>query len=114
MFRMLAIDVDGTLIGRDRHVSPRVRAAVRGALEALALTADPLQLVAADDAARADPLIADLARGPWRTVTSMSTLVPDARFVEVLSPACSKTNAIRRLAERYGVGMDEVLAVGDN
>src|SRR5205814_4851471 len=32
MYRMLAIDVDGTLIGRDRHVSPRVRAAVRAAL----------------------------------------------------------------------------------
>jgi Cof subfamily protein (haloacid dehalogenase superfamily) len=225
MFRMLAIDVDGTLIGRDRHVSPRVREAVRGALAAgalvtlatgrwfrsaqpiaaelglelpivlhngalvkdsltgevldhchlprdlaaraievirrhgcqpivyenafegelmvagpaeldspaaarylstkdvalrrislddLILAADPLQLVAADDAARADPLIADLARGPWRTVTSMSTLVPDARFVEILSPTCSKTAAIRRLAARYGVGMEEVVAVGDN
>src|SRR5262245_20764717 len=224
-YRMLVVDVDGTLVGRDRHVSPRVRAAVRAALEAgalvtlatgrwfrsaqpiaaelglelpiilhngalvkdsltgevldhchlplamaraaiglierhglqpidyenafggelmvagpaeldspatarylstkeialrrvgpggLALTDDPLELVVADTAERADPLLVELARGPWRTVTSMSTLVPEARFVEILNPDCSKTNAIRHLAGRCGVDLAEVMAVGDN
>src|SRR5687768_15761573 len=32
MYRMLVVDVDGTLIGRDRHVSARVRAALRAAM----------------------------------------------------------------------------------
>jgi Cof subfamily protein (haloacid dehalogenase superfamily) len=224
-YRMLVVDVDGTLIGRDRHVSPRVRAAMRAALDAgtlvtlatgrwfrsaqpiaaelglelpiilhngalvkdsltgevldhchlplamasaaielierhglqpivyenafggelmvsgppdldspatarylatkavalrrvprgqLALVDDPLELVVADTAERADPLLAELGEGPWRTVTSMSTLVPEARFVEILSPTCSKTNAIRHLAERCGVELAEVMAVGDN
>lgn len=224
MYRMLVVDIDGTLIGRDRHVTPRVRAAVRAALVAgtlvtlatgrwfrsaqpiaaelglelpiilhngalvkdsltgevldhchlprgmatvaidlirthglqpivyenafegelllagpasfdspatarylasklelrrvpladLALLADPLALVVADSAERADPLLDELERGPWRTVTSMSTLVPDARFIEVMSPNCSKANAVRALAGRYGVGLDEVMAIGDN
>lgn len=224
MYRLLVVDVDGTLIGRDRHVSPRVRAAIRAALDAgalvtlatgrwfhsaqpiaaelelelpivlhngalvkdsltgavldhchlplglaraaietivrhrlqpivyenafegeqilagpaehdsettarylatkprlrrlplaeLTLTADPLELVVADTAERAKPLLCELAGGPWRTVTSMSTLVPDARFVEVMSPECSKTNAIRRLAAGLGVAMEQVMAVGDN
>jgi Cof subfamily protein (haloacid dehalogenase superfamily) len=224
-FRMLVVDVDGTLVGRDRHVSPRVRAAVRAALAAgalvtlatgrwfrsaqpiaaelglelpiilhngalvkesltgevlahchlplpmartaiglierhglqpivyenafggelmvagpaeldsaatarylatkevalrraprgrLALLDDPLELVVADTAERADPLLAELSGGPWRTVTSMSTLVPDARFIEILSPDCSKTRAIRALAGRCGVELAEVVAVGDN
>jgi 5-amino-6-(5-phospho-D-ribitylamino)uracil phosphatase len=224
-YRMLVVDVDGTLIGRDRHVSPRVRAAVRAALDAgalvtlatgrwfrsaqpvaaelglelpiilhngalvkdsltgevldhchlplpmaraaiglierhglqpivyenafggelmvagpseldspstarylatkevalrrarrgeLALVDDPLELVVVDTAQRAEPLLLELARGPWRTVTSMSTLVPEARFVEILSPDCSKTNAIRHLAGRWGVDLAEVVAVGDN
>src|SRR5262245_8380768 len=224
-YRMLVVDVDGTLVGRDRHVSPRVRAAVRAALDAgalvtlatgrwfrsaqpiaaelglelpivlhngalvkdsltgqvldhchlplatasaaigligrhglqpivyenafggelmvagppeldspatarylstkevalrraprgrLGLVDDPLQLVVADTAERADPLLRELASGPWRTVTSMSTLVPDARFVEILSPDCSKASAIGRLAASHGVGLAEVVAVGDN
>jgi Cof subfamily protein (haloacid dehalogenase superfamily) len=224
-YRMLVVDVDGTLIGRDRHVSPRVRAAVRAALDAgalvtlatgrwfrsaqpvaaelglelpiilhngalvkdsltgevldhchlplpmartaialierrglqpivyenafggelmvagpaaldspatarylatkkvalrraprggLALLDDPLELVVVDTAERADPLLIELTRGPWRAVTSMSTLVPEARFIEILSPDCSKTNAIRRLAGRCGVELAEVIAVGDN
>jgi len=224
-YRMLVVDVDGTLVGRDRHVSPRVRAAVRAALDAgalvtlatgrwfrsaqpiaaelglelpivlhngalvkdsltgevldhchlpltmaaaaielierhglqpivyenafggelmvagppeldspatarylstkevalrraprgrLQLADDPLELVVADTAERADPLLAELAGGPWRTVTSMSTLVPDARFVEILGPDCSKANAIRRLAAGRGVGLADVVAVGDN
>jgi Cof subfamily protein (haloacid dehalogenase superfamily) len=224
-YRMLVVDVDGTLIGRDRRVSPRVRAAVRSALDAgalvtlatgrwfrsaqpvaadlglelpiilhngalvkdsltgevldhchlplsmaraaiglierrglqpivyenafggelmvagpaeldspatarylatkevalrragrgeLALVDDPLELVVVDTAERAEPLMAELAAGPWRTVTSMSTLVPEARFVEILSPRCSKTNAIRHLASRWGVDLAQVVAVGDN
>ena len=44
----------------------------------------------------------------------MSTLVPEARFVEILSPDCSKANAIRQLAGRWGVDLAEVVAVGDN
>src|SRR5687768_6159345 len=205
MFRMLVVDVDGTLMGSSKRVSPRVRAAVRAALDAgvlvtlatgrwfrsaqpiaadlglelpiilhngalvrdsltgevlhrcylpraLALEAlatierhgaqpivyegdglllagpveldrgfagqylatkshvrrvpgvaaalgpdDPIQLVVAEDADLADPLVEELSQGPWRTVTSMSLAVPDARFVEVLAPECSKTNAIRHL-----------------
>src|SRR5262249_4708775 len=36
-YRMLVLDVDGTLVGPSRHVSPAVRAAVRAALSAGAL-----------------------------------------------------------------------------
>ncbi|HEV8636848.1 MAG TPA: Cof-type HAD-IIB family hydrolase [Chloroflexota bacterium] len=82
--------------------------------EALLAAGDPLEVVVADTAERAEPLVADLERGPWRTVTSMSLAVPEARFVEVLAPDCSKTNAIRRLGGRYGIGLDQVMVVGDN
>src|SRR5688500_20348135 len=34
MFRMLVVDVDGTLLGSTKRVTPRVRAAVRAALDA--------------------------------------------------------------------------------
>jgi Cof subfamily protein (haloacid dehalogenase superfamily) len=218
MFRMLVVDVDGTLLGSTRRVTPRVRAAVRAALDAgvmvtlatgrwfrsaqpiaadlglelpiilhngalvrdsltgevlhrcylpraLALEAlatverhgaqpivyegdglllagpvesdrgfagqylatkshvrrvpdvaaalgpdDPIQIVVAEDADLADPLVEELLQGPWRTVTSMSLAVPEARFVEVLAPECSKTNAIRHL----GVPLAETMVVGDN
>lgn len=86
----------------------------RVAPEELLAGGDPLELVVADDAPRADPLIAELERGPWRTVTSMSLAVPAARFVEVLAPECSKTRAILRLGQRFGIGLDEVMVVGDN
>src|SRR5918994_42698 len=204
MLRMLVVDVDGTLMGRSGHVTPRVRRAVRAALdagvlvtlatgrwfrsaqpiaaelglelpiilhngalvrdsltggvlhqcrlprglaiEALAtivrsgaqpivyegdglLLAGPAELDRgfaakylatktpvrrAADAAVADPLIEELSQGAWRTVTSMSLAVPEARFVEVLAPECSKTNAICHLGERFGIGLGETMAVGDN
>jgi Cof subfamily protein (haloacid dehalogenase superfamily) len=222
MFRMLVVDVDGTLMGRSGHVTPRVRRAVRAALDAgvlvtlatgrwfrsaqpiaaelglelpiilhngalvrdsltgevlhqcrlpraLAVEAlativrfgaqpivyegdglllagpaeldrgfagkylatktpvrrvadvaaalgpdDPIQLVVAEDAAVADPLIEELSQGAWRTVTSMSLAVPEARFVEVLAPECSKANAIRHLGERFGITLAETMAIGDN
>src|SRR5207302_6543674 len=75
---------------------------------------DPIQLAVADTAERADPLVLDLRKGPWRTVTSMSLAVPEARFVEVLSPECSKATAMRHLAHAHGVAPHEVMAVGDN
>lgn len=83
-------------------------------LDDLRLVDDPIQLAVADTAERADPLVAELAKGPWQTVTSMSLAVPDARFVEVLSPGCSKATAMQRLATGRGVGLHEVVAVGDN
>src|SRR5262249_39812819 len=66
-------------------------------LGALLAEGEPLELVVAEVFARAEPLVADLGRGPWRTVTSMSLAAPEARLVEILAPECSKTNAIRRL-----------------
>ena len=72
--------------------------------------ADPVQIVVTEAAEIADPLVEELSQGPWRTVTSMSLAVPEARFVEVLAPACSKTNAIRHL----GFPLAETMAVGDN
>lgn len=35
-------------------------------------------------------------------------------YLEVCPPRSTKSNAIRRLSELFGVGMDEVMAVGDN
>ena len=78
------------------------------------LEQDPLQIAVADVATRADALIADLANGPWQTVTSMSLAVPEARFVEILNPVCSKGRALAHLATHFGVQMHEVLAIGDN
>src|SRR5262245_58248676 len=83
-------------------------------LEALLDEGDPLEIVVAELAERADPLVGELARGRWRTVTSMSLSVAEARLVEVLAPECSKTGAIRRLGDRIGIGLDQVMVVGDN
>src|SRR5262245_6733833 len=83
-------------------------------LGALLAEGEPLELVVAEVFARAEPLVADLGRGPWRTVTSMSLAAPEARLVEILAPDCSKTNAIRRLGARFGIGLEHVMVVGDN
>jgi 5-amino-6-(5-phospho-D-ribitylamino)uracil phosphatase len=97
-----------------RYLATKSEHLRRVPLGELRLTDDPIQLAVADTADRADPLIAELARGPWQTVTSMTLAVPEARFVEVLSPGCSKARAVERLAAAHGVSMDEVIAVGDN
>jgi Cof subfamily protein (haloacid dehalogenase superfamily) len=97
-----------------RYLATKTDHLRRVPLDQLRLTADPIQLAVADTAERADPLIADLARGPWQTVTSMTLAVPEARFVEVLSPGCSKAQAMARLAASHGVSLAEVVAVGDN
>ena len=97
-----------------RYLATKTEHLRRVPLDELRLTADPIQLAVADSADRADALVAELARGPWQTVTSMSLAVPDARFVEVLSPGCSKATAMARQATAHGVPLSEVMAVGDN
>lgn len=97
-----------------RYLATKTEHLRRVPLADLALADDPIQLAVADTADRADPLIAELARGPWQTVTSMTLAAPEARFVEVLSPGCSKARAAARLAAAHGVAMSEVVAVGDN
>jgi Cof subfamily protein (haloacid dehalogenase superfamily) len=56
-------------------------------------------------------LLAQLARdlGARTTVTSSSP-----KFVEVLAPGVSKARALSRFAERLGVPMTQVLAIGDD
>lgn len=81
---------------------------------ASAIVEDPIQLAVADDNDRIAPLLSDLSRGPWTAVTSMSTAIPDARFLEVLSPRASKGIAAAILAKRFGVAPSHVLAIGDN
>jgi Cof subfamily protein (haloacid dehalogenase superfamily) len=97
-----------------RYLATKIEHLRRVPLAELSLVDDPIQLAVADTADRTDPLIAELARGPWRTVTSMTLAVPEARFVEVLSPGCSKARAVARLAQAHGVPMEQVIAVGDN
>src|SRR5579884_3533216 len=97
-----------------RYLATKLDHLRRVPLDDLRLEHDPIQLAVSDSAERADPLVVDLRRGSWRTVTSMSLAVPEARFVEVLSPDCSKATAMRRLAEAHGVAQCEVMAVGDN
>jgi hypothetical protein len=97
----------------ERYLSSKAQLR-RVPLDALLAEGDPLELVVAEVAEKADPLVAELERGLWRTVTSMSLAAPEARLVEILAPDCSKTNAIRRLGGRFGIGLDEVMVVGDN
>jgi Cof subfamily protein (haloacid dehalogenase superfamily) len=104
-------DLDTPSAARYLATKERLR---RVPLEELLAEGEPLEVVVTETAERADPLIAELERGRWRTVTSMSLAVPEARFVEILSPRCSKTNAIRHLGGRFGIGLDQVMVVGDN
>lgn len=40
--------------------------------------------------------------------------VRDLAILDILPPGCSKGVALRRLAERQGIGREEIMAVGDN
>ena len=99
--------------GSSRYLGPKMDVR-RVPLEQLTFREDPIEVLVVDTAERVEPLVRALATDRWNTLTSMSTAVPDDRLVEVVSRDCSKTNAIRRLAERYGVSLHEIMAVGDN
>ena len=46
--------------------------------------------------------------------TSAYVTRSNPEFVEMLSPSCNKGAAVRIIAERYGIPMDRVMAVGDS
>jgi 5-amino-6-(5-phospho-D-ribitylamino)uracil phosphatase len=75
---------------------------------------DPIQLLVLDRPERVAPLIVDLDSDRWRTVSSVTTVTPGDRLVEVFHPECSKTAAIAHLADLWGFGLANVLAIGDN
>ncbi len=97
-----------------RYLATKTGFIQRVSFDQYLLEHDPLQIAVADTADRADALIVDLADGPWQTVTSMSLAVPEARFVEILHPLCSKGRALAHLARHFGVEMADVIAIGDN
>lgn len=75
---------------------------------------DPIQLLVLDRPERVAPLIVDLTSDRWRTISSVTTVTPGDRLVEVFHPECSKTAAVAHLAESLAYGLPDVLAIGDN
>lgn len=75
-------------------------------------TEPPLQLSAYDDEQKIAMLQQQLVFPECRTVTSPTTT--GGHFLELLSAHSSKATGIAHLAQRFGLTMDEVVAVGDN
>src|SRR5438876_598883 len=124
-FRLIALDIDGTLLTSQATISPRMKAAIAAAQEAgvlvsrlphdALLQADgvsgtPLELAVIDalpPLERAAPL---LTMAGCRTIISYSGTL-DSYFMEVFKATCSKGEALRRLAGRCGVPMAETVAI---
>src|SRR6185312_5143013 len=73
----------------------------------------PLELAAIDTLAALQPAAAQVTSVHCRTLLSYSPRL-DAYFLEILHASCSKGDALQRVAQRLGIAMSEVVAVGDN
>lgn len=122
--RMIALDLDGTLLRDDGSVDPRDVAAIRAAQRAGALVViatgrlvhDALEIV------RALPLDGPLLCADGRLVACARTGAPIADLAlpaegtpatRVQAVACSKGRALAQAAARAGVRREHVAAVGD-
>lgn len=79
----------------------------------LARVETPLEIAVVDDLATVDRAAPRLRAAHCRTLVSYSPTL-GAYFLEVVHETCSKGEALRWLAQRLGITMDEVVAVGDN
>jgi Cof subfamily protein (haloacid dehalogenase superfamily) len=73
----------------------------------------PLELAAIDALEALEPAAAQVTSVHCRTLLSYSPRL-DAYFLEILHASCSKGDALQRVAQRLGIAMSEVIAVGDN
>ena len=96
-----------------RYVTERPGLVRRLSYEELAAVEATLELAIIDSL----PLVTRLAKrvtlAHCRTIVSYSAGL-DSYFLEVFHATCSKGEALRQLAQRLGIQMSEVVAVGDN
>src|SRR5947208_1537207 len=97
-YRLLAIDLDGTLLTRTKCVSPRTRRALNAAAGL------GCRVVIATGRSFA---VARFGHALYVTQTS-------SQLLELLHPEVSKGAALRRIAHMLGVARDEVIAFGDS
>lgn len=114
--RMIALDLDGTLLRDDGSVDPLDAAALQAARRAgvLIVIATGRLIDTALEAVRALPIDGPLLCADGRVVACARTgaLLADLdRLVDV--PACTKGRALAQAAARAGVLREHVAAVGD-
>ena len=80
------------------------------------LNRDPAQIAVAGKGSSMDALGAELAGYGNRigAIMSRSTLVDDYWCMEIVPAGVSKAKALAFLGERYGIGPDRMISIGDN
>src|SRR5438128_1245437 len=118
--RLVALDVDGTLLDPREEVRPRVRSAIREAIEqgCLVTLATGRRFAGASHIAEDLGLALPLIRHGGAAVPGAAPLLTrwtliDDDALEIFRRGCSKASAVAHLAAAHGIGMDEVMAIGD-
>lgn len=96
-----------------RYILERPGRVQRLSYDELAAVEAPLELAVIDALPAAQRVAARVTLAHCRTLISYSTGL-DSYFLEVFHATCSKGEALRHLAQRLGIAMSEVIAVGDN
>ncbi len=86
---------------------------IRMPYAALESDIEPVHIVVVDNYARVEPILARLELADCRTLISYSPNL-DSCFLEVFHGDCSKGTAVAWLAGYLGMGIEDVVCIGDN